>query len=114
MGVVLNSPITNVNLLAVSKAVDIPVVITVVSEDTDVSKRLINGASIINVAAGEKTAEVVRKIREKHPDVPIIATSGKSGESITQTIKAGANAITYTPPTTAELFKSMMQKYREP
>ena len=113
MGVVLNSPITNVNLLAVSKAVDIPVVITVVSEDTDVSKRLINGASIINVAAGEKTAEVVRKIREKHPDVPIIATSGKSGESITQTIKAGANAITYSPPPTAELFRSMMKNYRQ-
>lgn len=113
MGVVLNSPITNVNLLAVSKAVDIPVVITVVSEDTDVSKRLINGASIINVAAGEKTAEVVRKIREKHPDVPIIATSGKSGESITQTIKAGANAITYSPPPTAELFRSMMENYRQ-
>lgn len=113
MGVVLNSPITNVNLLAVSKTVDIPVVITVVSEDTDVSKRLINGASIINVAAGEKTAEVVRKIREKHPDVPIIATSGKSGESITQTIKAGANAITYSPPPTAELFRSMMKNYRQ-
>jgi uncharacterized cupredoxin-like copper-binding protein len=112
MGVVLNSPITNVNLLAVSKAVDIPVVITVVSEETDVGKRLLNGASIINVAAGEKTIEVVKKIRKEHPDVPILATSGKSGETITKTIEAGANAIIYTPPTTAELFRTMMNNYR--
>ena len=47
MGIVLNSPIKNVNLLAVSKAVDIPVVITVTSIDTDIKARLEAGASIL-------------------------------------------------------------------
>lgn len=112
MGVVLNAPITNMNLLAVAKSVDIPVIITVVSEETNIDRRLESGASIINVAAGAKTAEVVRSIRSRYPDLPIIASGGKTGESILKTIEAGANAITYTPPTTAELFSAMMTKYR--
>lgn len=112
MGVVLNAPITNMNLLAVAKSVDIPVIITVVSEDTNIDRRLESGASIINVAAGAKTADVVRSIRSRYPDLPIIASGGKTGETILKTIEAGANAITYTPPTTVELFSAMMTKYR--
>ena len=50
MGVVLNAPITNLNLRAVAMAVDIPVIITVTKEDTDVAERIRNGASIRNVA----------------------------------------------------------------
>ena len=46
-------------------------------------------------------------------NVPIIASGGKTGESISATIAAGANAITYTPPSPAVLFKEMMEKYRE-
>ena len=113
MGVVLNAPISDLNLLAVVKAVDIPVIITVTKEDTDIEARLRAGASILNVAAGPRTPDVVRLIREKNPQVPIIASGGKTGESIRQTIAAGANAITFTPPSTQELFKEMMERYRE-
>jgi glycosyltransferase involved in cell wall biosynthesis len=45
--------------------------------------------------------------------VPIIASGGGKPETILATIEAGANAITYTPPTAQELFKRMMSKYRE-
>ena len=113
MGVVLNAPITDLNLVAVSKAVDIPVIITVISKDTDIERRMLAGASILNVAGGAETAEIVKCIREKHPDVPIMATGGGTEESIRRTIQAGANAISYTPPATAELFKMTMAKYRE-
>ena len=34
-------------------------------------------------------------------------------ESILETIEAGANAITYTPPTNGQLFKHKMHEYRE-
>lgn len=113
IGVVLNSPVTNMNLLAVSKTVDIPVVITVTDERTNIAERLDAGASILNVAAGPCTPAVVRKIRESFPEVPIIATGGNRPDTIVATIEAGANAITYTPPTAQELFKTMMTKYRE-
>lgn len=113
MGIVLNAPISDLNLLAVTKVVDIPVIITVVSEETDIAARLASGASILNVAAGPGTATLVQKIRRDFPEVPIIASGGNTEESIQATIAAGANAITFTPPSTAELFKSMMAKYRE-
>ena len=113
MGVVLNAPINNMNLLAVSRSVDIPVIITVVDEKTDVGARIEAGASILNVAAAARTPELVRSIRAQYPDIPIIATGGNKPDTILATIEAGANAITYTPPSAQELFKTMMAKYRE-
>lgn len=113
MGVVLNAPINNLNLMAVSRSVDIPVIITVVDSKTDIGARIENGASILNVASGPSTPELVRAIRTDYPDVPIIATGGPHPDTIMATIEAGANAITYTPPSTQELFKAMMARYRE-
>ena len=47
--------------------------------------------------------------------VTIIGGSGFIGtpDTILATIEAGANAITYTPPSTQELFHAMMAKYRD-
>lgn len=113
MGVVLNAPINDMNLLAVSRSVDIPVIITVVDDKTDIDARLDAGAAILNVAGAAKTPELVRSIRKRYPEVPIIATGGNRPDTILATIEAGANAITHTPPSAQELFKSMMTKYRE-
>ena len=112
MGVVMNAPISNLNLAAVAAAVDIPVIITVTRPDTDIKARIKAGADILNVACAAQTPDIVASIRKDFPDVPIIASGGPSGESILRTIDAGANAVTYTPPSTAELFKSMMEAYR--
>ena len=112
-GVVLNAPTSNRDLRAVSASIDIPVVITVTGSKTDIRDRLRHGASIINVAAGERTPEIVRSIDAKYPDIPIIASGGPTDDSIRETIRAGANAITFTPPSTKELFSQVMEKYRE-
>lgn len=113
MGVVLNAPVSNLNLLAVSKAVDIPVIITVIDEATDIGQRIASGASILNVAGGANTPAIVRKIRTEYPDFPIIATGGNKPNTIAATVAAGANAITFTPPSAQELFKAMMTRYRD-
>lgn len=113
MGVILNAPVSNDNLFAVAKVIDIPIIITVTSKETNIQERLDFGASIINVACAQDTPEVVALIRENFPDIPIIASGGKTGADVLRTVEAGANAITYTPPSTAELFKSLMEKYRE-
>lgn len=113
MGVVLNAPVSDLNVTAVALAVDIPVIITVTNENTDIQKRLESGASILNVAGGPNTPRLVKKIRNAFPDVPIIASGGNTEELIRITIEAGANAITYTPPSTKELFHDMMARYRE-
>lgn len=112
-GVVVNAPTPNETISSMRDVLDIPIVVTVVSESTDIDARLAAGVSIFNVSGAGRTAEIVRSIRQTHPDVPLIATGGPTDESIRETIEAGADAITYTPPTTGELFKSMMMDYRE-
>ena len=102
MGVVMNAPISNLNLAAVAAAVDIPVIITVTRMDTDIEARLNAGASILNVACAGQTPDIVAAIRRDFPEVPIIASGGPTGESIRNTIQAGANAVTYTPPSTVQ------------
>lgn len=112
IGVVVNSPTPNETIEHIHRVIDIPVVVTVVSEQDDVAGRIKAGAAILNVSAAAKTPQVVRELRAQFPEVPIIATGGPTEESIEQTIAAGANAISWTPPTTGELFKTMMERYR--
>ncbi len=114
MGVVVNAAVSNVNLAAIAATVDIPVVVTVVTPDTDIAARIAAGASILNVSAADKTPGLVRKIRESHPEFPIIATGGPTPESVAETVEAGANAISITPPSTKALFSAIMKNYREP
>ena len=112
-GVVLNAPTASAVVSHVAETIDIPVVLTVARADTDFDERIRAGADIFNVSAAAETPAVVRRIREQHPDVPIIATGGPTDESILETIKAGANAITWTPPSNGEIFRDIMAAYRE-
>lgn len=112
IGVVVNAPITNELVASLVKRIDIPVVVTVVSDEEDIDARVKSGASILNVSASDKTPFVVDKIKKKYPNMPIIATGGPTNESVTDTVNAGANAITWTPATSGQLFKSIMMKYR--
>lgn len=112
-GVVVNAPARNQTVESIKKVIDIPIIATVTSETYDIEARLAAGASVLNVSAAERTAEVVKKIREKFPTVPMIATGGPTEQSILETIEAGANAISYTPPSTKELFRVIMNGYRE-
>lgn len=110
LAVVLNAPVSDNVIKLVDKTIDIPIVSTVVN--SHVYTRLESGADILNVAAGPATPRIVAEIRAQFPEVPIIATGGPTDESIRQTILAGANAITYTPPSTADIFTSLMENYR--
>lgn len=112
-GVVLNAPTPNELISEMKLRLDIPIVITVVSEKEDVEARIKAGVSILNVSGGANTTQIVRNIRMKFPEFPIIATGGPTPDSILRTIEAGANMITYTPPTTGELFSVIMDAYRE-
>ena len=112
-GVVVNAPITNETISKMKQVVDIPVITTIVTEDMDVAGRLEAGADILNVSGAARTPEIVAKIRAQFPDVPIIATGGPTEENIRRTIQAGANAITYTPPTTGQLFAEIMVNHRK-
>ena len=55
---------------------------------------------------------MVRELRAVLPDVPIIASGGKTDESILTTIEAGADAISWTPPNIQEIQHIVMERYR--
>ncbi len=112
IGVVLNNPTSNQVVSRVRKTIDIPIIVTVVSEKEDIQARIDSGANILNVSGAKRTIEIVREIRKEFPKVPIIATAGPNDESIKATIDAGANAITYTPQSTADIFSTVMARYR--
>lgn len=111
-GVVVNGPMSNENIALIKKVIDIPIVATVLNNRVDIDARLKSGVSILNVSAASKTAELVRDIRKDYPKVPIIATGGPNDDTILETIHAGANTISYTPPSTGEIFGDMMRAYR--
>ena len=113
IAVVVNAPTPIETIRMINETVDVPVIATIGSDLTDIQERLDAGADILNVSGGLHTVEMVRKIRKNYPDLPIIATGGKTDEHILATIEAGANAISYTPPSIAEMFKDKMDIYRE-
>lgn len=112
MGVVVNAPTPNETIKMMRETIDIPIIVTVVTENHNFKGRLESGVSIFNVSGAKNTPKIVRKIRSEFPEVPIIATGGTSEESILETISAGANAITFTPPTPGEIFSGIMDRYR--
>ncbi len=112
-GVVLNAPTPNETIQSIKEHLDIPIVVTVVNDQTDYAARIAAGVSIFNVAAAADTARIVADIRSKYPDFPIIATGGPNEDTIRATVDAGANAITWTPPSQAEIFAHIMAAYRK-
>ena len=112
IGVVLNAPAPHETITHVKQHIDIPVIVTVVSREADIAGKIAAGADIINVSGGKQTAEIVKVIRAQYPELPIIATGGPTEETVKETVEAGANCITYTPPSNTELFKAKMSIYR--
>ena len=111
--VVLNAPTKTRFVQELAQIIDIPIVLTIVSLDEALEERMLNsGASIINVSGGKNTVAIIKALRAIDKDFPIIATGGPSVETIKEVIQAGANAITYTPPTNGDIFKEMMERYR--
>ena len=112
-GVVCNSKIGLDTIRAIKEAVEIPVVYTVISEKMDIEPYLAAGVDFVNVSGAARTPEIVAALRAKYPELPIIATGGPTDESILETIQAGTNAITWTPPSNGEIFRDIMAAYRD-
>lgn len=111
-GVVVNQPTENNVIENLKKHLEIPIIWTISSIDEPLQPKLDAGVDIINVSGGKDTPNIIKAIRKMHSQLPIIATGGRNDDRIIETIAAGANAITYTPPTTAELLRRIMRAHR--
>lgn len=111
--IVLNGPVTVETTEMVRQYVDIPIIYTVIDKSRELQPYIEAGVNIFNVSGGKDTVELVKWVREQYPDIPIIASGGKSDKSIEDTINAGANAITYTAYGMMEqYFHEKMETYR--
>lgn len=111
-GVVVNAPTDPEVIRRISRIIDIPIVVTAARWDARVPEQIDAGAAIVNVAGAAQTPEIIRRLRADFPDLPVIASGGNTDETILKTIEAGANAISWTPPATKELFSEVMRDYR--
>lgn len=111
-GVVVNAgiPVDTVHDLAAH--VNVPVIVTVYRADEAAFAQIDAGVDMVNVAAGRETASVVAALRARYPELPIIATGGPTDASVEETLRAGANAISWTPPTAQELERAVMERVR--
>lgn len=111
-GVVVNTSIPIDTVEALTAKLNVPVVVTVCADDAVAARQIEAGATMVNVAAGARTAEVVASLRSRYHELPIIATGGRTDEAIARTIEAGADAISWTPPDIRVLERAVMEKAR--
>ena len=111
-GVIVNSPAPPEMIESIATVIDIPVIATVVRCDAVAHAKVKAGAKILNVAAGKDTPMVLRELRETYPNLPLIASGGRSSLSVRETVQAGANAVIWTPPSAQQLQADMMRRYR--
>lgn len=112
-GVVVNASTDPQIIARMAERVDVPIVVTATTLDAMVHDQIAAGARIVNVAAAKETPRVVAEIRRAYPTMPIMASGGSKEESILATIEAGANAISWTPPSLQELERKIMDRHRQ-
>lgn len=112
-GIVVGPQVSPETITRLKQQLDIPLVATIASEKENLERKIDCGVDILNISGARKTPDIVRSAKEKFPYMPIIATGGPNDESILETIKAGADAISFTPPSIAEIFSKQMEIFRE-
>lgn len=110
--VVLNATAHVETVKQVVEHVDVPVVATVFELDETTKQRIAAGVSVVNVAAGHDTPQVVAQVRAAYPDMPIMASAGPSEQTAAVTLAAGADALTWTPPNIQDIEHGLMAQNR--
>lgn len=112
-GIIVNIPFQNNDLEKIRKRISIPIIASIASADYELLKSKIDsGVDIFHVTGGKYTNAILKEISTKFPGFPIMATGGTSLGNIEESILAGSQAIVLSPPSNKDLFKTMMDKYR--
>ncbi|ALU26906.1 hypothetical protein HXZ78_10125 [Myroides odoratimimus] len=111
--VIVNQPFKNEDIAEVKKHINIPIISSVSTLNFDFKSRIEAGVSCFNVTGGADTLKIVDYIKTTYPDIAVISTGGKTNESLQNIAQKKVNAIILTPPSNGELFRSIMDGYRE-
>lgn len=110
--VIVNQPFLNKEIEIIKHKINIPIISSVATADFSFQSRIESGIDIFHITGGQNTTKIIELIRQISPSFPVIATSGKTKENVRCSVASGVNAIVLSPPTNSELFKSIMNKYR--
>lgn len=111
--VIVNQPFKNEDIAAVKQHINIPIISSVSTLNFDFKARIEAGVSCFNVTGGAETQKIVDYIKATFPNFPIISTGGKTIQSLKSITDKKINAVILTPPSNGELFRSIMDNYRE-
>ncbi|MGL4582789.1 MAG: hypothetical protein ACRCVU_07380, partial [Flavobacterium sp.] len=111
--VIVNQPFKNEDIAAVKQHINIPIISSVSTLNFDFKARIEAGVSCFNVTGGTETQKIVDYIKATFPNFPIISTGGKTIQSLKSITDKKINAVILTPPSNGELFRSIMDNYRE-
>lgn len=111
-GLVISKPTPPEVISEVRSKVDNLLIYTVIFNEEPIEQLYDAGVDIFNVATGEFTAESVFSIKNRVPNIHIMASGGPYNSTIRETIQAGAEAIVFNPPTATEMMRSVFDDFR--
>lgn len=111
-GVVITRPTSPEIIFRLRREISGKLIYTMMFDAEPIHELREAGVDIFNVATGEATAKSVGKIRGTLPEMPLMASGGPYSFTITETIKKGADAIVFNPPTATEILRSVFDNYR--
>lgn len=112
-GVVVNMTFSVDALRTIARDAGVPLVLTIGELNDEARRRIEAGASVLNVAAGKRTEEVVADVRAAYPEFPLMASGGPTEKTAAATIAAGAQAVSWTPPNIQDLEHALMKRTRK-
>lgn len=110
--IIVNQPFKNKDIEAIRLKTKIPILSSVSVKEFPFQERVNAGVDIFHITGGSHTASIIEHLTFAVPGYPIIATGGKTLAHVEISIRAGADAIVLSPPSSGELFKSIMNQYR--
>lgn len=111
--VIVNQPFKNADIEKIRAAISLPIISTVTNTQMNFEKRIKAGVTCFHVTAAERTPEIIQMLKAGYPDIPCIATGGKSVGHLNAVLDGGTDAVVLTPPSNGDLFKSIMSNYRK-
>ena len=111
--VIVNQPFKNEDITRLKQQLSIPIISSVSTLNFDFDQRIQAGVSCFNITGGSNTVAIVEHIQRHYPNFPIISTGGKTFDSLYNIVDKKISAVILTPPSNAELFRSIMDNYRQ-
>ncbi|MFT3739957.1 MAG: hypothetical protein QM786_14490 [Breznakibacter sp.] len=109
---IVNQPFKNKHIERIRKLVSIPIISSVSVSNFNFRDRINAGVDIFHVTGGNNTVDIINHLTYAAPCFPVMATGGKSMDDLKGVVNAGADAVVLTPPSSGELFRVIMDKYR--